>query len=257
MTFDTILVDDDGPVCTITLNRPEKRNAMNPAMQEELIAAMNEAASSECRVVVFKGAGQCFCSGLDLSVLRQMGTRSEREHRADAERVAKLFRTLYELPKPTVAAVHGAALAGGTGLATICDFTVAADTAKFGYTEVRIGFVPAVVSAFLTVQIGDKRSRELLLTGRMFDANEAWRLGLIHEVCAAEDLAARVRSLIEVLVTNSPMALEATKRLLVGRQNAWLDAAVDAALIASAEARSTTDFSEGIAAFLEKRKPEW
>ncbi len=125
--------------------------------------------------------------------------KSAAEHRADAERVAKLFRTLYELPKPTIAKVHGAAVAGGTGLATICDFTLAVPTAKFGYTEARIGFVPALVSAYLVLQIGEKRARDLLLTGRLFDAAEGYRVGVVKEVVAAEELGARVKALAEVL----------------------------------------------------------
>ncbi len=125
MTYETIMVWDVGWVRTITLNRPERRNAMTPQMQDELIAAFEEAAVSDCRVVVLAGAGEAFCSGLDLSVLQGAKDKSAAEHRADAERVAKLFRTLYELPKPTIAKVQGAAVAGGTGLATICDFTLA------------------------------------------------------------------------------------------------------------------------------------
>src|SRR3984885_2755761 len=144
----TLLVTEDDGVRTITLNRPERRNAMTPEMQDELIAAMNEAAAGDCRIVVFAGAGEGFCAGLDLSALQGMNDRSAAEHTADAERVARLFRTLYELPKPTIAAVHGAAIAGGTGLATICDFTLAVSGAKFCYTEVKIGFVPALVSVF-------------------------------------------------------------------------------------------------------------
>src|SRR6185312_6077520 len=137
MGFRTIVVAEADGIRTITLNRPERRNAMTPEMQDELLAAMQEAAAGACRVVVFAGAGEPFCAGLDLSVLQQMNDKPEAEHRADAERVARLFRTLYELPKPTIAAVHGAAVAGGTGLATICDFTLAAEGAKFGYTEVK------------------------------------------------------------------------------------------------------------------------
>ena len=121
---------------------------MTPQMQDELIAAMEEAAAGDCRVVVLEGAGEAFCSGLDLSVLQGAKDKSAAEHRADAERVARFFRTLYELPKPTIAKVQGAAVAGGTGLATICDFTLAVPTAKFGFTEARIGFVPALVSAY-------------------------------------------------------------------------------------------------------------
>jgi methylglutaconyl-CoA hydratase len=257
MTYSTILVADEGPVRTITLNRPERRNAMTPEMQAELIAAMEEAAASECRVVVFAGAGDAFCSGLDLSALRGMNDKSAAEHRADAERIAQLFRTLYELPRPTIAQVHGPAIAGGTGLATLCDFTLAVPSAKFGYTEVRIGFVPAVVSAFLALQIGDKRSRDLLLTGRLFDAHEACRLGLVSEIVPPEDLQPRVRTLAELLAANSPASLAATKRLLAAQNRPWLDHALAAALDANADARDTADFREGVAAFLEKRKPVW
>jgi len=257
LNYSTIVVADDPPLRTITLNRPERRNAMTPEMQMELIAAMEDAATGGCRVLILAGAGDVFCSGLDLSTLRGAMDKPTAELRADAVRVAKLFRTLYELPIPTIAAVHGAAIGGGTGLATICDFTVATPAAKFGYTEVRIGFVPALVSAYLALQIGDKRSRDLLLTGRIFDAAEALRIGLITEVVAAEDLAARVQSLAAALVVNSPQSLAATKRLLAAQNKAWLDAAVEVALEANAQARETADFSEGVAAFLEKRKPVW
>ena len=230
---------------------------MTLEMQVELISAMNEAAISSCRVIVFRGAGDAFCSGLDLSALQHMNDKTAADHRADTERIATLFRTLFELPKPTIAAVHGAAIAGGTGLATVCDFTLAAPSAKFGYTEARIGFVPALVSAFLALQIGDKRSRDLLLSGRLFDAEEAYRLGLVNEIVPADALDRRVCSLAQVLVANSPESLAATKRLLAVQNKAWLDASITQAIEANALARETADFREGIAAFLEKRKPVW
>ena len=253
----TLLVTEEDGVRTVTLNRPERRNAMTPEMQEELLAAMDGAAASDCRVVVFAGAGEAFCAGLDLTSLQSMNGKSAAEHTADAERIARLFRTLYELPKPTIAVVQGAAIAGGTGIATICDFTLAAPGAKFGYTEVRIGFVPALVSAFLTLQIGDKRTRELLLTGRLFTSEEALGLGLVNEVGKLEEMARRTRELVEVLKTNSPESMAATKRLLAEQNKEWLDAAIARALAANAEARVTDDFREGVAAFLEKRKPVW
>ena len=255
--YSTILIADEGAVRTITLNRPERRNAMTPEMQAELIAAMEEAAASKCRVVVLAGAGQAFCSGLDLSALQRMKDKSAEEHRSDAERIAKLFRTLYELRKPTIAAVHGPAIAGGTGIATLCDFTLAAPAAKFGYTEVRIGFVPAVVSAFLALQVGDKRARDLLLTGRLFDAEEGYRLGLVTEVVVADELQSRVKALAELLASSSPSSLRATKRLLADQNRAWLDQALAVAMEMNAETRGTADFREGVAAFLEKRKPVW
>jgi len=257
LSYVAILVAEDAGVRTITLNRPERRNAMTPEMQSELIAALEEAAASNCRVVVLRGAGDAFCSGLDLTELRGINDKSAADYRADAERVATLFRTLYELPKPTIAAVHGAAIAGGTGLATICDLTLAVPSAKFGYTEVRIGFVPAIVSAFLALQIGDKRSRDLLLTARLFDAAEAYRLGLVNEVLLPDALDERVRALAQGLIANSPEALGATKRLMAAQNKAWLDAAIRHAMEANAEARETADFKEGITAFLEKRKPVW
>lgn len=257
MIYSTVLIAETAGVRTITLNRPERRNAMTPEMQDELIASMKEAAAGDCRVIVFRGAGDAFCSGLDLAALQTMHNKSAADHRADAERIATLFRTLYELPKPTVAAVHGPAIAGGTGLATICDFTLAVPNAKFGYTEARIGFVPALVSVFLALQIGDKRARDLLLTGRLFDAAEAHRLGLVNEVVPPDVLDERVRVLADQLAANSPESLAATKRLLAEQRKAWLDASIAQAMDANAQARETADFKEGLGAFLEKRKPVW
>jgi methylglutaconyl-CoA hydratase len=253
----TIIVEDASGVRTITLNRPERRNALTPEMQEELIVAFEDAGASDCRVVVLRGAGESFCSGLDLSSLQAMVGKSAAEHEADARRVARMFCALYELPKPTIAAVQGAAMAGGAGLATICDFTLATEGAKFGYTEARIGFVPALVSAYLVLQVGEKRARDLLLTARVFDAAEAMRLGLVNEVVEAAELDERVRVLAGTLMANSPESMRATKRLLAEQNRAWLDAAVELSMKANAEARETDDFREGVAAFLEKRRPVW
>lgn len=257
MNYTTITVVDHGPIRTITLHRPERRNAMTPEMQMELIAALEETTSSAARVLVLTGADNAFCSGLDLSVLREMSNKAALQFRADAERIARLFLALYELPIPTIAAVHGAAIAGGAGLAVICDFTVATPEAKFGFTEVRIGFVPALVSAFLAIQIGGKHSRDLLLTGRIVDAQEACRMGLVNEVVPQADLAARVHALAKTLLSNSPQSLAATKRLLVTQNEAWLETAIESALEANSRSRETDDFEEGVAAFLEKRKPVW
>jgi methylglutaconyl-CoA hydratase len=257
LDYRTIVVTESASIRTITLNRPERRNAMTPEMQMELIAALEEAAQSNCRVLVLAGAGEAFCSGLDLSALQAIEDQSAADHRTDAERIARLFLALYEVPMPTIAAVNGAAIAGGAGLALICDFTLATPAAKFGFTEVRIGFVPALVSAFLAFQIGDKRSRDLLLTGRIFDATEAHRMGLVNEIVAPEKLAERVQALADVLIANSSESLRATKRLMAAQNKERLDAAIAEALEANAHSRETADFREGIAAFLEKRKPVW
>ncbi len=257
MDYKTILVTETASIRTITLNRPERRNAMTPGMQMELIAALEETAQSSCRVLVLAGAGKAFCSGLDLSALQAMQNESAADHFTDAERIARLFLALYETPMPTVAVVDGAAIAGGAGLALICDFTLATPGARFGFTEVRIGFVPALVSAFLAFQIGDKRSRDLLLTGRIFDATEAHRMGLVSEIVVPEKLAERVQVLAAVLIANSPESLRATKRLMAAQNKERLDAAIAEALEANALSRETADFREGITAFLEKRKPVW
>ena len=257
MNYKTITVADHGAIRTVTMHRPERRNAMTPEMQTELIAALDETAASTARVLVLTGAEDAFCSGLDISVLREMNGRSPLEYRADAERIVRLFLALYELPIPTIAAVHGPAIAGGAGLAVICDFTLATREAKFGFTEARIGFVPALVSAFLALQIGGKHARDLLLTGRILGAEEAQRMGLVNEVVVHAELAAQVQKLADVLLANSPQSLAASKRLLVSQNKAWLNAAIETALEASVLSRETADFQEGVAAFLEKRKPEW
>jgi methylglutaconyl-CoA hydratase len=256
-SYKTILVTEEDGIKTIMLNRPERRNAMTPEMQDELIMALERAATGQNRVVLLTGAGDSFCSGLDLVHLQAIVDKSPAEHTVDAERVARLFRTLYELPKPTIAVVHGAAIAGGTGLATICDFTFAAPGVKFGFTEVKIGFVPALVSVFLTLQIGDKRARGLLLSGRLFQAEEAEALGLVNQVIPAEELWEHARSFARCLKANSPQSLASTKKLLAEQNKAWLDAAIAMSLKANADARAMHDFQEGVASFLEKRKPSW
>ncbi len=257
MAYKTIVVADHDPIRTITLHRPEQRNAMTPEMQMELIEALEGTASSAARVLVLTGANDAFCSGLDIAVLREMRCKSPLEYRADAERIARLFLALYDLPIPTIAVVHGPAIAGGAGLAILCDFTLATPEAKFGFTEVRIGFVPALVSVFLALQLGGKHARNLLLTGRIIGAKEAHRIGLVSELVPHEELAQRVQSLADTLLANSPQSLTATKKLLASQNKGWLDAAIEAALEANAQSRETADFQEGVAAFLEKRKPEW
>jgi methylglutaconyl-CoA hydratase len=253
----TILVTDSHPVRVVTLNRPDRRNAMTEEMQTELISVFEDTAATRCGALILTGAGDAFCSGLDLSELQAMRDKTAAEHRADAERVARLFVGLYELPVPTIAAVNGPAIAGGTGLATLCDFTLATPDARFGYTEVRIGFVPALVSAFLMLQVGDKRCRDLLLTGRLFGATEAQQMGLVSEIVEREELLSRAHALANSLMSNSMESISATKQLLAAQNRAWLDAAIVAAMQANAESRETADFREGVSAFLEKRKPVW
>jgi methylglutaconyl-CoA hydratase len=257
-TFETIRLDQADSILTITLNRPDRRNALTARMIDELTRALTDAATGPAGVVILTGAGEAFCSGLDLEELRSMATRTPAQHFADSEAIATLLRTLYDLPVPTIAAVHGPAIAGGMGLATICDFTLATPQSKFGYTEVRIGFIPAIVSAFLLAQVGEKRARDLLLSGRLIDADDALSLGLLTRVIdIAADLLPVALELAETLLRNSPASLRATKRLLSEQAHERLDHAIRDAVLANATLRESPDFREGLAAFLEKRQPVW
>src|SRR6202049_354849 len=257
MDYRTIQLDYDGAVATITLNRPEKRNAISFELIDDLLHALEQVAKSEAIVLIVTGAGKAFCSGMDLENLQSLLGRSPEQNLQDSKTMVQLFRSLYEFPKVTIAAVNGAAIAGGTGLALLCDFTLAVPEAKFGYTEVRIGFVPAIVSTFLLRQVGEKQARDLLLTGRIFGAAEAAGMGLVSEIVPAENLMLRARELAALLMENSPAPLLATKPMLHDHVRAELDAQIDAAVRENAAIRNTADFREGVSSFLEKRKPRW
>jgi methylglutaconyl-CoA hydratase len=257
MSYKTVQLAFDCGLATLTLNRPDKRNAISYELIGDLIKALEEVTNSDARVLVLTGAGKAFSSGMDLDNLKTLIGRTREQNLEDSRTMVTLFRSLYEFPKPTIAAVNGAAIAGGTGLALLCDFTLAIPEAKFGYTEVRIGFVPAIVATFLLRQVGEKIARDLLLTGRLFDAAEALRLGLINEIVPAEKLLDRARELALQLAENSPLSLFQTKRLLTEHARAELDAQIEAAIRENAGIRESADFREGIESFLEKRKPKW
>ena len=257
-SYSTLTLNFDGPLATLTLNRPEKRNAISYQLIDEILRVFEEIqGSATAQVLILTGAGRAFCSGMDLDNLRSITGRSEEESLGDSRTTARMFRTLYEFPKVTIAAVNGPAIAGGCGLATLCDFTLASSEAKFGYTEVRIGFVPAIVSAFLLRQVGEKQARDLLLTGRIISADEAFRLGLVNEVVAPDHLAQRARELANSLLENSPASLLATKQLLRCHVAPEMDRRIAVAVVENAHIRATADFREGVTAFLEKRKPQW
>jgi len=257
MTYNTLQLASEGGLATITLNRPEKRNAISFELIDDLLRALDEVAKSEAIVLILTGAGKAFCSGLDLENLKSLIGRSPQQNLEDSETMVRLFRALYEFPKVTIAAVNGAAIAGGTGLALLCDFTLAVPEVKFGYTEVRIGFVPAIVSTFLLRQVGEKQARDLLLTGRVFGTDEAARMGLVSEIVPPENLMTRARELAALLMENSAASLRATKQLLTDHARAEINAQIGAAVRQNAAIRTTADFREGITSFLEKRKPVW
>src|SRR5438067_3313461 len=214
MTWKTLSFDESDSIATITLNRPDKRNAISYELIDDLLDALATVERSAAQVLIITGAGKAFCSGMDLDNLKAITSRTPEENLKDSERMARFFRAIYEFPKPTIAAVNGAAMAGGAGIATMCDFTLALAESTFGYTEVRIGFVPAIVSSILVWQVGHKIARDLLLTGRMFDAAEAHRYGLVNEVVAPEQLMDRARTLAALLLQNSPRSVRATKKLI-------------------------------------------
>jgi methylglutaconyl-CoA hydratase len=256
-SYNTIEIQSDDTLALITLNRPQKRNAISAQMIAELLAALNEVESGSERVAIITGAGKDFCAGMDLDALNSLATQSPEQNLADARRTAEFFRRLWSFPKPLIAAVNGAALAGGCGIATLCDFTLAVPQAKFGYTEVRVGFIPALVSKFLERQVGEKLARDLLLTARIVGPVEAMAIGLLTRVVPADQLMVSARELATILIANSPGSLMATKRLLVRTNEAEIDRCIELAVAESVAIRSTPDFREGLSAFLEKREPRW
>jgi methylglutaconyl-CoA hydratase len=258
MKFNTLLLNEQDGICTITFNRPDKRNAVSFELVHEVMQALDYCAKSDkTQVVIFTGAGKAFCAGLDLEELKSLIGKSQEQNVKDSQTMANMFRAVYEFPKPTIAAVNGAAIAGGTGIATMCDFTLAVPEAKFGYTEVRIGFVPAIVSSYLVFQVGHKIARDLLLTARLFDSHEAHRYGLVNEILQPDQLMPRAIEIAKLLMENSPSSVRATKKLINGFIKEQLDVQVAAAVEDNARIRTTADFREGVSSFLEKRKPVW
>ena len=257
MNYQTLKLAEEGGIALLTFNRPAKRNAISYELIDELLAALKELENGSAKVLLLTGAGSSFCAGMDLENLKAITGRTAAENRKDSETMARLFRSIYEFPRPTIAAVNGPAMAGGCGIATLCDFTIASTEAKFGYTEVRIGFLPAIVSAWLVRQIGEKAARELLLTGRAISAEEALRIGLITEVVEPARLLERARAVAAQLLKSSPASLAATKKLLNSYSARDLDWQLEAAVEANAAIRATADFAEGIRSFLEKRDPKW
>jgi methylglutaconyl-CoA hydratase len=255
--FNHILTESAHGVKTITLNRPDKRNALSPALIEELTLALHEAETCGCGVVILTGAGSAFCAGLDMEHLETVTAHTPEEHRRDSENLARALRAIYDFPKPIIAAVNGPAIAGGMALATIPDFTLAVPEAKFGYTEVRVGYVPAIVASFLMRQVGEKRTRELLLTGRLMKAQEALQLGLVTEIVSAEELMRSAQALAQTLLVNSPQAMQAVKQLLSKHASRRLDEELEDAIKVNTLQRSTADFKEGVQAFLERRRANW
>ena len=244
---------------TVTLNRPDVHNAFD----DKLIALLTRELDALDRnptvgVVVLAAAGKSFCAGADLKWMRRMAEYSEAENQADAEALAALMKTLNRLSKPTVAEVQGAAYGGGVGLICCCDIAIASEAAQFSISEVKLGLIPSVISPYVVAVIGERQARRYALGAETFDAIEAKRIGLVHEVTAAEDLQAAVDAMVEALLANGPAAMAETKDQIAGVANRPVDDRLIAASAARiARIRVSDEGCEGVAAFLEKRKPGW
>lgn len=252
-----VLYETKSPAVILTLNRPDKRNALNRALIAELAAAFERARTDSGRCVILAGAGTAFCAGMDLVELSQtLDQPNEAELvQEDAKRLADLYESIYALPKPTIAAVNGPAVAGGAGLVTVCDLAVAAPEARFGYPEVRRGLVASMVMPHLLRHVGERAARDLLLRGELIDAYNASRIGLINEVAASSDVLATALEWARSLAEAGPQALATTKAILQRFHPAKTDPADFAR--GSANARLTVECKEGLRAFLEKRTAPW
>ncbi|PZV84634.1 methylglutaconyl-CoA hydratase [Algoriphagus aquaeductus] len=256
----TVLTHVENQLGFITLNRPEKRNALSPQLIGELSEAFAQMkADKSVKLVILQAKGKAFCAGADLEYLQELQQFSYEENLEDSHRLKRLFSQIYEFPKVVIAKVQGHALAGGCGLVTVCDFAFADSEALFGYTEAKIGFVPALVSVFLAEQIGHYRAGELLISGEMISAKKADEFGLITGYMDGASLDHWVLNefALKLIRDNSAFSMGETKRLLRSLGKVTRDQALDAAAEANARARAHEDCKKGIAAFLQKTKPTW
>lgn len=253
-----LLLERRGAVARLTLNRPERRNALGPDLVAALTDALRSLASDvSVRAVVLTGAGTAFCAGADLEYLERLRAASVAENAQDSRRLRTLYEALVTFPKPVVGAVNGPALAGGCGLASACDVLLAAPQATFGYPEVRIGFVAAMVLVFLSRQLGERLARELLLTGRAMTAEEAREAGLVHRVIEGHRLEEEALAFAENLASGAPASLALTKELLWHTSGLPAGCALCLAETVNVFARTTPDMQEGLSAFFAKRRPSW
>jgi methylglutaconyl-CoA hydratase len=261
VSYEFITTQRIGPVERLTLNRPDVRNAFNERVIAELTAwasGVHEAAARrEIRVVVMSGAGKVFCAGADVSWMSKTIHYTEDENLRDASAMSRMFTAINKVPLPVIGRIQGAALGGGAGLAAVCDIVVAEDAALFGFTEVKLGILPAVISPFALAKIGQSAARELFLTGARFSASRAKEIGLVHAVVSAADLDATVNQYVQELLTAGPEAIAAAKALIPAVWGRDSDGATSITAAAIAARRVSLEGQEGLRAFLEKRAPAW
>jgi methylglutaconyl-CoA hydratase len=246
-------------IAFITMNRPEKRNALSHELVTELREAFKFAEQDDkVKVVILKANGEAFSSGADLEYLQQMQQFSYEQNFSDSNHLKELFLEIYSLKKVVIAQIQGHAIAGGCGLAMVCDFSFAAPEAKFGYTEVKIGFVPAIVMVFLIRKIGESRARGLLLSGSLIGADQAKKIGLINEIISKEELDEEViHFAAQLVVTNSAYSMSVTKQMMAKVQSLPLEEALTFAAEMNAKVRESDDCKRGVSAFVNKEKISW
>ena len=254
-----LIIESKARVATITLNRPDVRNAFNDEVITELTQAIGElGARDDVRCIVLAASGSAFCAGADLNWMKRMADYTHAENLADAGRLATMLRALYECPKPTIARVQGDAYAGGTGLVAACDIAVSADTAHYCLSEVRLGLIPATISPYVIRAMGARAAHRYFLTAERFDAAEALRIGFVQAVVAADALDAKVAELVQALVNAGPEAMKACKRLVQDVAGYQITPAlVDMTVAGIANIRVSAEGREGLQSFLQKRPPNW
>ncbi|WP_420475694.1 enoyl-CoA hydratase/isomerase family protein [Noviherbaspirillum sp. ST9] len=259
MSYQTLEVSIDGRVATVTLNRPEVRNAFNETTIAEITQAFRELGKNgDVRTIVLAANGPAFCAGADLNWMKKMAGYTHEENRADAGQLAEMLRTIYTCPKPVVAKVQGDCYAGGMGLAAACDVIVASEATNFCLSEVKLGLIPATISPYVIIAMGENAARRYFLTAERFSAQEAHRIGFVHQVTTADALDAAVADIVKALVTNSPNAVKEAKRLVQDVAGKPLTAELIADTAERiADIRSSEEGKEGVRSFLEKRKPNW
>jgi methylglutaconyl-CoA hydratase len=258
MTTDLVIVSESDRIATVTLNRPEKRNAMHGPLIAELQKVLGILAADSSRILIINGNGENFCAGGDIAWMQQIAAGSEDQNYDDAQSLADLLYQLYTFPKPTLVLAHGATLGGGLGLLAAADIAIASKNASFGLPEVKIGITPSMISPYMISAIGERAAHYYFLTGERFNADVALRIGLIHQVTENEALLSTGMTVAQLILQNSPQALHSAKQLIrrVSKRAITEDLAQKTAEHL-AELRATPEAQEGLRAFLEKRTPNW
>ena len=257
--YQTILLEQQGPVATLWFNRPEIHNAFNETMIAEILDCFRSLHDrNDIRVVLLRGKGKSFCAGADLNWMRDVAQYDYDRNYEESLQLSECFYAIYTCPKPTLAVVHGAAIGGANGLLSACDFAYCDEQTTFSLSEVKIGIVPACISPYVIKRVGEAHARELMLTGKRFQGKEAERTGLVNKSFAAEELETHVNDVVNMLLTSGPAAMEHCKNLIFDITNRLsLEEAISYTAAIIADIRASEEGQEGMAAFLEKRKPNW